>query len=112
MTPWISYCQHGRTATSTRLIPTKITARRGDRLTEADRDLLDDLPLEGLLTTNYKQAWELDPVGNWDTFKWDPDGQSGWTEQDREPGLVRYVDSECPGFLCGDRQAAGDPPRG
>ena len=42
-----------------------------------------DTILVGLLSKNYRQQWELDLVGNWGTFKWDPDGQSGWTTQTR-----------------------------
>ena len=47
-----------------------------DRLTNADRGTLDDPPAEGLLagTTSFRQGWGLDPVGNWDTFKWDSNG--------------------------------------
>ena len=41
---------------------------------------------EGLLSgsESRKQAWTLDLVGNWPTFKVDPDGQSGWTTQTRD----------------------------
>ncbi len=65
------------------------------RLADADRGTLDDPPSEGLLSgsDSRKQAWTLDLVGNWDTFKWDPDGQSGWTTQNRTHNKANEIDT-------------------
>jgi len=41
---------------------------------------------------NFAQAWELDPTGNWNSFKQDDDGSSGWDlEQTREANEANEI---------------------
>ncbi len=63
-----------------------------DRLTLAERGTFSTPPT--LASTNYKQAFGLDGLGNWATFKWDPTGSAGWTEQARDHNAVNEIDDD------------------
>jgi RHS repeat-associated protein len=60
------------------------------RLQDAARGTLDDPPSEGLLARTFEQAWGLDQVGNWPTFK-EGDGTDWTLDQTREHNTVNEI---------------------
>jgi RHS repeat-associated protein len=60
------------------------------RLQDAARGTLDDPPSEGLLAKTFEQAWGLDQVGNWPSFK-EGDGTTWSLEQERDHNTVNEI---------------------
>ena len=65
------------------------------RLQDAARGTLDDPPSEGLLAKTFEQAWGLDQVGNWPTFK-EGDGTNWTLEQTREHNKANEIANQDP----------------
>jgi len=62
-----------------------------NRLTAADRGNL-NANKDAVTSTNFRQAWTLDDVGNWTTFQQDDDGTTWDLEHEREHNLANEIE--------------------